>query len=50
MLLNNAEQRYAFDTGLRLVYGGIRCNPDGSQDTHAGRGGKSGNASSLIQL
>lgn len=30
-LLNN-EQILSFDTGLKLVYGGVRCHPDGSED------------------
>lgn len=31
-LFSGAEQVYSFDTGLRLVYAGIRRNPDGSED------------------
>ena len=30
--LLEAEQELSFDTGLKLVYGGVRVNPDGSEE------------------
>lgn len=30
--LRESEQEYGFDTGLKLVYGGVRCHPDGKED------------------
>lgn len=30
--LDASEQVLSFDTGLKLVYGGVRCNPDGTEE------------------